>query len=558
MASSKSQQPFKEPFKRLFKHLKHCCRRIAVALLVAACAATLSAPAAQANILGQLRDSIASLWSQKAGKRSAAQSARARARSLRYQAETLHDRLERTQQALQRSNETYYALWRQMRQTEAQIVEARHRVYIVTARYNRRRILFGRRLAAMQRSGRLSYLQMFLGSRTLSDLTRRSYLFETVTKRDAELQAAIRRDKRELETEQAHLMAQWHHRNRVQLAANRERERIVLAEREQQATLKKINASRYAQLSYALAQEQSSRELEAMIGNLAARRASIVQSYEAEREQQATRTRWYSSYSSDVRPRYANYRSGYRYGYRRGYYRTGGYRRRGYRRYRRSGRTRGGYLLSPRREEEGGFLKPMTIRDLIYQDNLVPENRTAPRQNDGGGSPGGSPDGGTSGGVSESGAPGGLSEGFSQDERMGHYAGDGHDHRNWQAPVRGRLASRFGMRYHPILRRRKLHTGTDLAARRGTPIKAAHDGRVLWSGWKKAYGKTVIIDDGRGTTTVYGHASKLSVRAGQPIKRGEYIGNVGSTGWSTGAHLHFEVRKNGKPVDPSPYLRGKR
>ncbi len=552
MTSSKFKQTSKQRF-----------QRVAAATLLTACVLSLAAPRAQANILGQLRDSIASLWSQKAGKHNAAQSARVRAQALSRQAETLHDRLERTQRAVQRSNQTYYALWRQMRSTEAKIVKSRHRVHIVNERYNRRRILFGRRLAAMQRSGRLSYLQMFLGSRTLSDLTRRTYLFETVTQRDAELQAEIRRDKQELEAEQTHLMAQWHHRNRVQRAANRERERIVLAEREQQATLKKINASRYAQLSYALAQEQSSRELQAMIGNLAARRASITRAYEAEREQQAARTRWYSSYSSDSRPSYRRVsyseqdagersyrRSSYRSSYRQGRYRSryrNSYRRRGSRRLRRMGGSYRSLFPQTGPDGSGGLLKPMTVRDLIRQDTLAP----APPTRSGGSEGSGGSSEGSQGAPSEEPAP---EDRFSRLSNNGH----NHSHSRWQAPVRGRLASRFGMRYHPVLRRRRMHTGTDVSARSGTPIKAAHGGRVLWSGWKKAYGKTVIIDDGGGTTTVYGHASKLSVKAGQSIKRGEYIGNVGSTGWSTGPHLHFEVRKNGRPVDPTPYLRGKR
>jgi murein DD-endopeptidase MepM/ murein hydrolase activator NlpD len=126
---------------------------------------------------------------------------------------------------------------------------------------------------------------------------------------------------------------------------------------------------------------------------------------------------------------------------------------------------------------------------------------------------------------------------------------------SWDMPVRGHLSSRFGVRYHPILHRRKLHTGDDLAARYGTPFRAARGGRVLWAGWKKAYGNTVIIDHGNGTTTLYGHASKLAVRAGQPVQAGQYIGNVGSTGFSTGPHLHFEVRKHGQPIDPTPYLK---
>jgi murein DD-endopeptidase MepM/ murein hydrolase activator NlpD len=105
------------------------------------------------------------------------------------------------------------------------------------------------------------------------------------------------------------------------------------------------------------------------------------------------------------------------------------------------------------------------------------------------------------------------------------------------------------------LRRRKLHTGDDLAARHGSPFKAARGGTVLWAGWKKAYGKTVIVDHGDGVATLYGHASKVGVRPGQNVRAGEYLGNVGSTGWSTGPHLHFEVRKNGKPVNPRAFLR---
>jgi murein DD-endopeptidase MepM/ murein hydrolase activator NlpD len=126
----------------------------------------------------------------------------------------------------------------------------------------------------------------------------------------------------------------------------------------------------------------------------------------------------------------------------------------------------------------------------------------------------------------------------------------------WMVPARGPLSSRYGMRYHPILHRRKLHTGDDIAAKYGSPIRAAKGGRVLWAGWKKAYGNTVIMDVGNGVTVLYGHASKLGVTAGQPVKEGQYIGNVGSTGWSTGPHLHFEVRKNGRPIDPTAILRG--
>ena len=152
-----------------------------------------------------------------------------------------------------------------------------------------------------------------------------------------------------------------------------------------------------------------------------------------------------------------------------------------------------------------------------------------------------------------------VSAGYGADSDE-HFADDGHDHdhddhEGWVTPANGRISSRFGNRYHPILKRTKLHTGEDIAAGYGAPFRAARGGRVLYSGWQKAYGKTIIIDNGNGTTTLYGHASKLNVRAGQSVKSGQTIGNVGSTGWSTGPHLHFEVRKGGRPVDPAQFVR---
>ena len=143
----------------------------------------------------------------------------------------------------------------------------------------------------------------------------------------------------------------------------------------------------------------------------------------------------------------------------------------------------------------------------------------------------------------------------SDDDHSADDHSDDNSHGGWRMPARGRISSRFGMRYHPILHREKLHTGEDIAAGYGSPFRAARGGRVLYAGWQKAYGKTIIIDTGNGTTTLYGHASKLNVRAGQSVKSGQNIGNVGSTGWSTGPHLHFEVRKNGKPVNPSQFVR---
>jgi murein DD-endopeptidase MepM/ murein hydrolase activator NlpD len=116
------------------------------------------------------------------------------------------------------------------------------------------------------------------------------------------------------------------------------------------------------------------------------------------------------------------------------------------------------------------------------------------------------------------------------------------------------LSSPFGWRVHPILGYRRFHGGLDFAASYGSPIRAADSGRVIFAGWYGGYGKAVIIDHGRGITTLYGHSSELYVTEGQNVQRGQAIAAVGSTGLSTGPHLHFEVRREGTPVNPADYL----
>jgi len=116
------------------------------------------------------------------------------------------------------------------------------------------------------------------------------------------------------------------------------------------------------------------------------------------------------------------------------------------------------------------------------------------------------------------------------------------------------LTSDFGRRYHPILHEWRTHTGIDLAAATGTPIYAAESGRVVRAEYMTGYGNTVIIDHGGGIATLYGHMSRIEVQAGQMVVRGQEIGRVGATGWATGPHLHFEVRVDGVPVDPKPYI----
>ncbi len=117
-------------------------------------------------------------------------------------------------------------------------------------------------------------------------------------------------------------------------------------------------------------------------------------------------------------------------------------------------------------------------------------------------------------------------------------------------PASGRISSSFGMRVHPITGRYKLHTGVDIAAPSGAPIRAADKGLVISTGWMSAYGQTVVVDHGSGMHTWYCHCSSISVSEGQQVSRGQVIARVGSTGMSTGPHLHFSVLKNGDFVNP--------
>ncbi len=121
-------------------------------------------------------------------------------------------------------------------------------------------------------------------------------------------------------------------------------------------------------------------------------------------------------------------------------------------------------------------------------------------------------------------------------------------------PIPGRIESGFGLRVHPITGKTRMHNGLDMHGRSGDPIKAAADGTVILAGVKGGYGNTVMIDHGGGMVTLYAHQSKLRVKVGQKVEAGEVIGWVGSTGLSTGPHLHFEVRINGSPVDAAKYL----
>jgi murein DD-endopeptidase MepM/ murein hydrolase activator NlpD len=125
-------------------------------------------------------------------------------------------------------------------------------------------------------------------------------------------------------------------------------------------------------------------------------------------------------------------------------------------------------------------------------------------------------------------------------------------------PVNAAKTSGFGRRYHPLFHVWRMHTGLDLGAGSGTPIAAAGDGEVMNAGWRSGYGNFTCLyhgeTGGKGLATCYGHQSRIGVSVGQHVRRGQIIGWVGSTGNSTGPHLHFEVRVSGTPVDPEDWL----
>ncbi len=147
-------------------------------------------------------------------------------------------------------------------------------------------------------------------------------------------------------------------------------------------------------------------------------------------------------------------------------------------------------------------------------------------------------------------ASGGSSGGGDDDSSYQPVSGSGQ--MIW--PVNGVITSPFGYRTHPIFGRQILHSGIDIGVDEGTPVHAADGGVVVEAGWISGYGYCVIIDHGNGTSSLYGHNSSLAVSSGQAVSQGQVIAYAGSTGNSTGPHVHFEVRVGGEPVDPSAYL----
>jgi len=126
---------------------------------------------------------------------------------------------------------------------------------------------------------------------------------------------------------------------------------------------------------------------------------------------------------------------------------------------------------------------------------------------------------------------------------------------SWRMPVRGRLSDQYGWRKHPVYRKRLFHAGIDIAAPKGTPIAAAAAGKIIYAGRRPGYGNLVIVSHVGGMSSRYAHCSSILVKKGQSVKAGALLARVGATGVATGNHLHFEVRKNGKPQNPLSFLR---
>jgi murein DD-endopeptidase MepM/ murein hydrolase activator NlpD len=126
---------------------------------------------------------------------------------------------------------------------------------------------------------------------------------------------------------------------------------------------------------------------------------------------------------------------------------------------------------------------------------------------------------------------------------------------DFQYPVKAIISSPFGPRRHPIFGVRSMHSGIDLAAPRGTPIKASEGGLVIYAGWYGGYGQVVILDHSKGYTTLYAHLDKIMVKVGDRVGQSKTLGLEGATGYATGPHLHFEIRSNGKPQNPIYYLK---
>ncbi len=152
-----------------------------------------------------------------------------------------------------------------------------------------------------------------------------------------------------------------------------------------------------------------------------------------------------------------------------------------------------------------------------------------------------------------------LSMQFPEDEKSHHYSAATANELDKKFPdiwpTDGTITSLFGLRKHPILKTFKFHRGVDIANLKNTEILAAADGKVEFAGSDGGYGNTVILNHGNGFETIYGHADDLLVKVGESISKGQLIASMGSTGLSTGNHLHYEIKFSGEPIDPTLFVK---
>lgn len=125
----------------------------------------------------------------------------------------------------------------------------------------------------------------------------------------------------------------------------------------------------------------------------------------------------------------------------------------------------------------------------------------------------------------------------------------------WPVPGYSRISSAYGYRNHPITKKRSFHTGIDIPAPRGTPARASEKGKVIFAAYNGAYGNTVILDHGGGMSSQYSHLHTIGVKVGDIVLKGDTVGGIGTTGWSTGNHLHFTIMKDGSTVSPLDYVK---
>jgi len=351
------------------------------------------------------KERIRMLLRRKETKREKAREVREQVRALRQKQRSVVAELEEAQQRLENTSRQLRRATRDLHKTERQLQATDKQLKAAQARLTAHQKAFGKRLRAMQRSGRLSEVSILLGATSFADFLRRTHVFNRIVDYDTDLMARVKTEREQVKAFQRLLVERREKARRLRAAIVQRQQNLKRERDQEKRLLAKIHSDRVAHERYLAELEQSSREIESLIRRL-------------------SRPRW----------------------------------------------SGGGRLMA----WGGGLIRP----------------------------------------------------------------------------VAGRLTSRFGSRFHPLFRRMKLHTGVDLAAPCGATVHAAASGTVIFAGWKRAYGRTIVIDHGNGTATVYGHCSFLLVSSGASVHQGQAIARVGSTGVSTGPHLHFEVRHGGKPVNP--------